>query len=76
MAEQRKITDRRTRLGGGRRDTDIQPNDPTGCLQTAQLVGQLAIAVEAIAPAMQQHAEAVRSLVDAVQVLTAERPKP
>jgi hypothetical protein len=75
MVERREITDRRTLLGGGRRDTDAQPNDPNGCMQTAQQVARLRTVVETIAPAMQQHAEAVRSLVNAVQGLTAQHRK-
>jgi hypothetical protein len=74
--ERRRITDRRTVLGGGRRDIDIQPHDRNGYVQIAQQVARLRTVVEAIAPAMEQHADAIRALVDAVQALTAERHKP
>ena len=76
MDERRELIDRRTVPGGGRRDTDIQPNAVNGCLQTAQQVARFGTVVEAIAAAMQPHAGALRSLVDAVQALTAERYKP
>jgi len=74
--ERRRITDRRTFLGGGRRNMDIRPNDGNGYLQMAQQVARLRAVVETIAPAMEQHAAAIRALIDAVQALTAERHKP
>ena len=74
--ERRRISDRRTLLGGGRRDIDVQPNDRNGCIQMAQQVARLRTAVETIAPALQQQAEAFRALVDAIQGLTAQRHKP
>jgi hypothetical protein len=76
MVEQREPAERRRVSGGGRRSSDPQSGDAGVCSRTAQEVARLKTVVDGLAHAMQLHAASVRSLVDAVQALTATRNRP
>jgi hypothetical protein len=72
MVDGRRLAERRTRTGRGCRP-GTSKSQSCLCAETGEEVARLRAVVEELAHAVQAHDEAVRSLTDALQVLTGVR---